>query len=219
MTISLFTSVLIVNFKIPSIVSTIAVNGTYIALAMYLCNNYTINIRRPELGDILLKFNFLSIPFSVWLMFIFFGIAYVMLYHTRLGAHIYAVGANSVAARLNGVPVNNVIRATLIWSALCVSLAAIVQTTRGGITMLYGSTGGFAPFTALTPVMLGGISLFGGRGRIENMLVAIMFTTVLFNGLIMMNASTGLIQLCNGLVILLALIISATRNWFARLKG
>lgn len=216
--ISLFTSVLIVNFKIPSIVATIAVNGSYIALAMFLCNNYQINIRRPDLEQIFLKFTPLGIPFSVWMMLIFFGLAYLMLYHTKLGAHIYAVGANPTAARLNGVPVNQVIRATLLWSAMCVALAAIVQTTRSGITMLYGSTGGFPPFTALTPVMLGGISLFGGRGRVENMLIAILFTSVLFNGLIMMNASTGVIQLCNGLVFLLALMMSAARDWISQLK-
>ncbi len=77
--------------------------------------------------EIFLKFRPLSIPFGVWLMLIFFGVAYVMLYHTKLGAHIYAVGANPVAARLNGVPVGQVIRATLLWSALCVSMAAIIH--------------------------------------------------------------------------------------------
>ena len=217
--VSLFTSVLIVNFRIPSIVATIAVNGSYIALAMYLCNNLQINIRRPELENILLAFSPLGIPFSIWLMFSFFGIAYVMLYHTKLGAHIYAVGANPTAARLNGVPINRTIRVTLMWSALCVALATIVQTTRSGITMLYGSTGGFAPFTALGPVMLGGISLFGGRGRVENMLVAIIFTSILFNGLVMMGATTGLIQLCDGLVFLLALMMSAARDWLAQRRA
>jgi ribose/xylose/arabinose/galactoside ABC-type transport system permease subunit len=217
MAFSLVSSFLIVNLKIPSLVATIAVNGTFVAAAMFISNNTTINIRRPDLADTLVNNNFLHIPFTVWLMFLFFGFAYVMLYHTKLGAHIFAVGANTAAARLNGVKVSNVIRLTLMWSALCVGMAGIIQTTRGGITLLYGSTGGLVP--AFTPVMLGGISLFGGRGRIENMLVAIIFITVLNNGLYMMNAHIGVVTLANGVVLLIALIMSSLRDFIAKLKA
>jgi ribose transport system permease protein len=210
------TSILVVNFRIPGLVATIAVNGFYVAIAMYLCQNYQINIRRPELEQIFLGFRPLGIPFSVWLMFIFFGVTWVMLYHTRLGAHIYATGANPVAARLAGVRNNWVVRFTLMFSAMCIALAAIIQTTRSGITMLYGSSGGLAP--NLAPVVLGGISLFGGSGKLENMLVAIIFSAVLYNGLFLMNATTGVINMVSGLVFLLALIMSNVRDWFAKMK-
>jgi ribose transport system permease protein len=193
------------------------VNGFYIAIAMYLCNNYQINIRRPELENIFFSFRPLGIPFSVWLMFSVFGIAWVMLYHTKLGAHIYATGANPNAARLSGVKIYRVIRFTLMWSALCIALAATIQTTRSGITMLYGSSINFPPI--LGPVVLGGISIFGGSGKLENMLIAIIFTSVLFNGLFLMSASTGVINLVSGLVFLIALIMSNVRDWFAKLKA
>jgi ribose transport system permease protein len=153
-------------------------------------------------------------------MLIFFGIAWVMLYHTKLGAHIYAAGANPVAARLNGVNVPRVIRVTLMWSAMCVALAGIIGTTRGGITLLYGSSGGYdAMAYAFGPVMLGGVSLFGGRGRLENMMIAILFVNVLNNGLYMMHATTGVIQTANGLVFLLALMMSSARDMIAQIKS
>jgi ribose transport system permease protein len=210
-------SILVVNFRIPGLVATIAVNGFYIAIAMYLCDNYQINIRRPELEQLFLGFRPLGIPFSVWLMFIFFGITWVMLTHTKLGAHIYATGANPAAARLAGVRTGWTIRFTLMFSAACVALAAIIYTTRSGITMLYGSSGGLQP--VLGPVVLGGISIFGGSGKIENMLVAVVFTTVLTNGLYLMNASTGVIFMTSGLVFLLALMMSSVRDWFTRMKA
>jgi ribose transport system permease protein len=212
----LVTSILVINFRIPGLVATIAVNGFYTAIAMYLCQNYQINIRRPELEQVFFQFRPLGIPFSVWLMFIFFGFTWVMLYHTKLGAHIYATGANSAAARLSGVRISWVVRFTLAFSALCVAMAAIIQTTRSGITILYGSSGGIPP--NLGPVVLGGISLFGGSGKLENMLIAIFFSTVLYNGLYLMNASTGVIYLVSGLVFLLALIMSTVREWFAKMK-
>ena len=215
--LGLLTSLLIVNLKIPGLVATIAVNGSYVAAAMFLCNNYQINIRRPDLENLFFKSRILNIPFSVWLMFAFFGFAWVVLNHTKLGAHIYATGANPIAARLSGVRVNRVIRITLIWSALCVALAAMIQTARSGITLLFGSSGGL--YADLGPVVLGGISLFGGSGKLENMLVAIAFTSVLYNGLFLMNASTGTIRMTYGLVFLIAILMSAAREWFAKMKA
>jgi ribose transport system permease protein len=184
---------------------------------MYLCNNYQINIRRPEFENLFFRTRFLDIPFSVWLMFAFFGFTWLVLNHTRLGAHIYAAGANPVAARLCGVRVGWVVRITLMWAALCVSLAAMIQTARSGITLLFGSSGGL--YADLSPVVLGGISLFGGSGKLENMLVAIAFTCVLYNGLFLMNASTGVIRMVSGLVFLIAILMGAAREWFARMKA
>lgn len=212
----LLTSVLIVNFKIPGLVATIAVNGSFTAFAMFLCNNYQINIRRPELEALFFSFRPFGIPFSVWIMFIFFGIAWLVLNHTRLGAHIYATGANPQAARLSGIRIGWIVRMTLMWCAICVAMAGIIQTSRSGITILYGSSGGLQP--NLTPVVLGGIALFGGSGKIENMFIAIIFTTVLYNGLFLMSASTGVIQMTNGLVFLIAIMMSAARDWFARIQ-
>ena len=213
----LLTSVMIVNFKIPGLVGTIAVNGSFVAIAMYLCGNLQINIRRPGMEQLFIYTRILGIPFSVWLMFAFFVFGWIVLNHTKLGAHIYATGANPVAARLNGVPVGWVVRITLMWSALCIAVAAMIQTTRSGITLLWGSSGGLAP--NLGPVVLGGISLFGGAGKLENMLVAIAFTSVLYNGLYLMSAPTGTIQMVGGLVFLIAILMSAARDWFAKMRA
>jgi len=109
------------------------------------------------------------------------------------------------------------VRFTLMFSAACVALAAIISTTRSGITMLYGSSGGLAP--NLGPVVLGGISIFGGSGKLENMLVAVVFSTVLTNGLYLMHATTGVIFMVSGLVFLLALMMSSVRDWFAKIKA
>lgn len=215
--LGLLTSLLIVNLKIPGLVATIAVNGSFVAMAMYLCDNQQINIRRPELENLFFRFRILDVPFSVWLMFAFFAFTWIVLNHTKLGAHIYAAGANPTAARLSGVRVSRVVRVTLMWAALCVALAAMIQTARSGITLLFGSTGGLP--TDLGPVVLGGISLFGGSGKLEHMLVAIVFTTVLYNGLFLMNASTGVIRMVSGLVFLIAILMSAARGWFARMKA
>ena len=80
-------------------------------------------------------------------MLLFYVVGYVLLNHTKLGAHIYATGANHTAARLAGVPVNWVIRITLMLSGVSVALAASMVTARGNITILYDYTIRFSSLT------------------------------------------------------------------------
>lgn len=213
------TGILIVNFKIPGLVATIAVNGSFVALAMFLSNNKQINVVRPEMTSFWLTSSLLGIPFTVWFMFGCFVLAYIMLNHTKLGAHIYATGANLNAARLNGVPVNRVIRITLILSAICIGVAGIVSTARSGITILFGSSGGLATGDAFLAVLLGGIALFGGSGKIEQIFMAIIFLAVLFNGLSLLALPTGVWFAIRGLAYLLAIILGVARGWFAKAKA
>src|SRR5258708_23174971 len=103
----------------------------------------------------------LGIPVTVWVMFVLYGLGYVMLNHTRLGAHIYATGANYTSARLSGVPVNREIRIALMMSGVTISLAASLGTARGNITILYCAAGGLQSSDALLALLFGRVSLLG----------------------------------------------------------
>ena len=97
---------------------------------------------------------YLGIPLTVWVMFASFLAAFIMLNHTRLGAHIYATGANYNAARLNGVPVENIIRITLVLSSVFIAIGGMVATARSGITILFGSTNALNTSDAFLAVLL-----------------------------------------------------------------
>jgi ribose transport system permease protein len=134
-----------------------------------------------------------------------------MLNHTKLGAHIYATGANYTAARLSGVPVSRVIRIALMISGVTIALAAALVTARGNITILYGAAGGLQPGPALLAVLLGGVSLFGGTGKLERNLVAVLFLVVVQNGLTLMNVPLSWWYLVQGAAFILAVVLDVVR--------
>ena len=208
----LFNGLIVVNGKIVAFVATLATQGVMIAIALFLSGGATITIAREGLQETVFIRVF-GIPSSVWIMFLCYIVGWVMLTQTKLGAHIYATGADYRAALLSGVPVDRVIRVALVISALTATLTAILVTARAKQSALFGlAIAGSVDFvTALTAVLLGGFSLFGGVGRIERNLVAVLFLTILGNGLQLMDVPTGIILVVRGFALVFAVILSVLR--------
>ncbi|MDE0464796.1 MAG: ABC transporter permease, partial [Caldilineaceae bacterium] len=208
----LFNGLIVVNGKIVAFVATLATQGVMLAIALFLSGGQTITIAREGLQEAVFIRVF-GIPSSVWIMFFCYIVGYVMLTQTKLGAHIYATGADYRAALLSGVPVDRVIRIALVISALTAALTAVLVTARAKQSAMFGlAIAGSVDFvTALTAVLLGGFSLFGGVGRIERNLVAVLFLTILGNGLQLMDVPTGIILIVRGFALVLAVILSVLR--------
>ncbi len=203
----LATSVMVVDLKVNGLIATLALVSVYIGIAMFFHNNQMIAVNRPQLQDVIYH-DILGLPATVWFAIATLVVLYVILNHTRLGAHIYAIGANPYAATVSGVPVKRVTRTTLVISAVLVAVAGVFSTARAGLTLLYGSTGGIN--WNLGPVILGGVSIFGGVGRIENILLALIFGAVQDNGMNILDMRTAERYLISGVTFLGALIINVT---------
>ena len=208
----LFNGVMVVNARINAFIATLATGAVFFAICIALTNGQTVVITRPELQEALLA-RPLGIPLVIWVLVACYVLGYLMLNHTKLGAHLYAVGANYQAARLNGVPVERVIRIGLIIMAVLGTLTAALATARGGQTLLYGTTlSGYDLADTLTAVLLGGVSLFGGTGKIERSLIAVLFLTILSNGLQFLGAPTGVWFVVRGVALVTAVILDVLRR-------
>lgn len=208
----LASSVMVVDARINAFIATLATGAVFFAICLALTGGQTVVITRPGLRETLL-IKPLGIPLDVWCMAAWYLGIYGLLHHTRLGAHLYAVGANYQAARLAGVPVGRVIRSGLVIVAVSASLTALLATARAGQTLLYGTTlGGFALTDTLTAVLLGGVSLFGGSGSIWRILVAVLFLTILGNGLQLLQTSTGWWFMIQGAALVAAVILDVARQ-------
>jgi ribose transport system permease protein len=209
---ALLNFVLVARARINSFVATTATSGLFLAVALAITGGQTITITRPELQTVLLN-RPLGIPIAVWVLLIVYVAAYVMLTQTRLGAHLYASGANPAAARVTGVPVS---RVTLIAFALCAlgtALGTVFATARAGSTLLFGTT--FVTFDLseiFTAVLLGGASLYGGSGKIERNLVAVLFLTILAFGLQLLGAKTGGWLVLKGSAFVAAILLDVIRQ-------
>jgi len=140
--------------------------------------------------------------------------AHLLLRRTVYGRWLYAVGQNALAAHISGVPVRTVTFAAYAASGLCAALASIILTARleTGSPVL----GREILLDVIGATVVGGTSLFGGRGRISWTLFGVLFLAVLDNALNLLNFSTFSITIAKGSVILFAAVLDAQKSRFVR---
>jgi D-xylose transport system permease protein len=142
----------------------------------------------------------------------------MLLTKTAFGRHVYAVGGNAEAARRAGI---NVARIRLLCFVLCSTIAAIAgvllasrvnsvtPSTGGGETLLYG----------VGAAVIGGTSLFGGKGRPVDAIIGGLVVAVVANGMGLLNQPAAVVYMVTGLVLLLAAGVDALSRRRAAASG
>ena len=147
----------------------------------------------------------LGLPTPIWIMLAFLGVTYFLLRHTAVGRSVYAIGGNEEAARLSGIPVRRVKLLTYAYSGLAASLASIILTAR--VNSAQPSAGVMFELDAIAAVVVGGTSLFGGRGGVFGTLIGALIIGVINNGMNLLDVPSFYQQIIKGGVILAALLI------------
>lgn len=151
------------------------------------------------------------VPTPVVIFFALAALAALVLRTTRFGRYVYAVGGNLEAARAAAVPVHKVLVGVYVIAGACAGLAAIILTAR--LTVAQATAGVGLELTAIAAVVIGGTSLFGGKGGVGGTVIGALILAVLVNGLNVMNISSYIQQIVIG-----AILIAAV--WFdERLRG
>jgi len=136
--------------------------------------------------------------------------AHVLLTRTVLGRWLFAVGGNARTARVSGVPVERVVLFAYVACAACAAVASILYTARleTGSPVL----GQRILLDVIGAVVIGGTSLFGGRGSVLGTVYGALFITLLDNGLNLMGLSSFSVLMVKGTVILAAALVDAIRE-------
>jgi fructose transport system permease protein len=124
---------------------------------------------------------------------------------TAAGRHVYAVGNNPEAARLAGIATNRVLLGVYVAAGVLYGIAALLAVARTGVGD--PSLGQTENLDAITAVVLGGTSLFGGRGIVANSLVGALIVGVFRNGLTLMGVSSVYQILVTGVLVILAVAL------------
>jgi D-xylose transport system permease protein len=126
---------------------------------------------------------------------------------TRFGLHVYAVGGNPEAARRAGI---NVARVKIACFVTCSTLAVVSGLfTVGQVGIVQAATGRDAVLSGVGAAVIGGVSLFGGRGRLAHAAVGALLISMSTNGLVLMGLPAGTTFLVTGGVLILAATIDA----------
>jgi D-xylose transport system permease protein len=159
-----------------------------------------------------------GVPWVVPLVAVFVvGLSFLLM-RTPFGRHVYAVGGNAEAARRAGINVPNIKTVCFIIGSTMAVVAGILlasrdnsvsPTTGGAQTLLY----------AVGAAVIGGTSLFGGRGKVYDAVTGGLVVAIIANGLPLVTQKSGIQFIINGLVLLLAASVDAISRRRAAASG
>ena len=143
-----------------------------------------------------------DIPVPVIIFIVFAVLAHIVLRYTRYGRHVYAVGGNIEAARLSGLNTRRLILSVYVIVGFFAGLGGFVLSSRLNSSEAVAGLG--YELTVIASVVIGGTSLFGGRGSVLGTMIGSVLIGVLNNGLVLMNVSSYIQQIIIGVIIVLA---------------
>jgi rhamnose transport system permease protein len=143
-------------------------------------------------------------PFAVIAFFVLLVISFVILHSTGFGRYVYVIGNNKEVARYSGVNVRRIKMTLFIASGLIAAFAGLLLAARTG--SMRGDTATGTELTVITMVVLGGVSIFGGTGSLFGVLLAILITLNLRNGMGLLNVSGDVQTGAIGILLVFALL-------------
>lgn len=206
----LINGVLVTGLRINSFMATLGTMTVLGGLAFLVTGGRTL------FGDRVAEVAFISngyiagVPFPVILLFVFYLVAWVVLGRTGYGARVFAVGNNPRASFLAGIRVDLVKVSTFTLAGALAGFGGLMQVSR--LNAASGGLGADLLFPVITAVVLGGVSLTGGRGRIQDVLIASIFLATIANGLILLGVSGYTQQVVSGAILIAALALDRWRR-------
>lgn len=205
----------ITRFKIVAFIVTLSMLFIARGFGLWLTETRAMNM--PESVTQPGAASWLGVPLPVWTFALIALIAHGVLTRTAFGRQVYAVGSDPEAARKAGVHVSRILFLVYVICGGCAALSGLVSLTQTGAVS--PSFGNQKEFTAIAAAVLGGTSLFGGRGGVlpGTVLGAVLMQTVQ-NGLVVVNADPYIYPLVTSGIILIAVLVDSLRaNFLARL--
>lgn len=154
------------------------------------------------------------IPFLIAAV-IFAGL-YFVLKKTVFGRNVYAVGGNNSAAQLCGIDVNRIKMAAYIIVGVLTALSGYILACR--LNSAQPNAGDGFEFQVISAVVLGGVSLSGGKGNLTGAVIGVLILSVLSNVLVLAGVSSFYQEVSRGIVILLAVYIDSRNKRMAEKK-
>jgi rhamnose transport system permease protein len=155
-----------------------------------------------------------NIPVVLFLFLVLLVVFVVLLHFTPFGRGIYAIGLASEAARFSGVRVERTKFILFMLSGTISALAGIYYTLRYGSARGDNATG--LELQVIAAVLLGGVSIFGGRGAIHGVIAGVLLIGVLASALRLANVTSDVINIITGVLLVLSVVTSSFLAWLRK---
>lgn len=199
--IGLLNGFMVSTIGIPALIATFATQTAFSGIALIICDGQPIN-GFTEAFKVFGQGKIGPVPVPVIIMALCFALGAFILNKTYFGRYFYAVGGNIEAARLSGIRTGRVKYLVFALSGFFAGLAGLVLLSRTSSGM--GNAGLGYEFKVITCVVLGGVSVAGGYGKISGVVAGTFIIGALQNGMVLMNLNTWIQDIILGIVLVLA---------------
>jgi fructose transport system permease protein len=204
MAFGLLNGLLVTRIKLPPFIVTLGTMNIAFAITQLYSGAQTITDLPPAMtffGNTVALGN-AAVNFGTVFMILLYAFMWWGLRDTQPGRHVYAVGNNAEATRLTGIATNRVLLGVYVTAGLFYGVASLLSVARTGVGD--PNAGQTENLDAITAVVLGGTSLFGGRGVILGSLLGALIVGVFRNGLTLMGVPSVYQVLITGVLVILA---------------
>jgi fructose transport system permease protein len=212
----LFNGLLVTRIKLPPFIVTLGTFNIAFAITQLYSESQTVT----DIPDAMVwlgntfRLGDTAVGYGTVLMVLLYLGMWFWLRETAAGRHVYAVGNNPEATRLVGIPTERVLLGVYVLAGVFYGIASLLSVARTGVGD--PNAGQTENLDAITAVVLGGTSLFGGRGIILGTLVGAIVVGVLRNGLTLMGVSSVYQVLVTGILVIVAVTVDQLSRRAAR---
>lgn len=210
-------AVLITWLRLPPLIVTLGTYSLFRGLAEAITHGVDTFTKFPDSFLFLGQEHWLGMPAQAPIFIIVAIAVWLLVHRTTFGRSFRAIGFSPDGARYAGLPVERRIAMVYVLAGFVTAVAAIIYTARLGQAKADAGTG--YELYAITAVVLGGTSIFGGIGTVHGTLLGVAAIAVLSNGLVHARQPREVAGMLTGLLLILALSSSVVPKLFARLRA
>jgi ribose transport system permease protein len=199
----------VTKLEVPSFIATFGMLVIANGIALAITDGGVVTGIPISIGN-LATHSFLGIKWMIWLVAIVFVVLYVLQTQTAFGRRVMAVGGNREAARLAGIPVDRVRFLVFLVSGATMAIGGLALTSRVVSGQPNGGT--LLELDAVAAIVIGGTSIFGGRGSLVRTLLGVLLIAELRNGLDLVGVGDDFKQVIIGAVLIAAASVAFVRR-------
>jgi len=205
----LINAILVSYFSMQPFIATLGTLFLGRGLALLITETRSLNL--PESFSKLGSERLLGVPLPIVTLAVVLAAVHLLLSRTSLGRQIYAIGGSIQASRKAGIHTRRVLASTYVICGVCAAIGGLVSLALlGTVSQTFGYQREFA---AVSAAVLGGVSLFGGRGKVfPGVIIGALLIQTVENGLVMLNANPYIYPLTTGVVIFLTVLVDSLRH-------
>ena len=204
-------------FNVSPFMMSLGMASVGFGIALYLTGGVPVYGMPVEFGDLFGFGTLLGIPVPLFAVSIVAVVLYLILYRTPFGRYIYAVGGNIKAARLSGISTRWVLFLTYVLCAALAAFAGLLLTAR--LDTGEANIGATMPLQSIAACVIAGVSLRGGVGRLENVILGALLIGLVQNGMNLARIESYLQIVVLGALLILAVIADQFRLSLLRSPG